>query len=308
MPGWMAPREPGRAELWADRFGPVLRRVRLLARGVVVWRQLPGVRGAHRVVAEDRRRDVGDARVDHPPVSPWRDHRSDCTFIVLVTVIARFSLPAYAVIHHAILAGAGIVWFVGACWLTSGFETPASAGHGFSSRGRLRIVARWLQPAWTLYWLLTLIESVGSNAPATVLDLLGVGRLVSGLAAIGALMTIAIVLRRLAAWTRDDFAEAAFNWATFLLPIGPLLVPALTFPAFGVKVGIVAILLATLFSLPLGMVSLARSLFYAVGHSREAAARDENRRERAQRRNQQLHRRLDSVESPRRSQDEGRTR
>jgi membrane protein implicated in regulation of membrane protease activity len=229
-------------------------------------------------------------------------------FIVLVTVIARFSLPAYAVIHHAILAGAGIVWFVGACWLTSGFETPASAGYGFSSRGRLRIVARWLQPAWTLYWLLTLIESVGSNAPATVLDLLGVGRLVSGLAAIGALMTIAIVLRRLAAWTRDDFAEAAFNWATFLLPIGPLLVPALTFPAFGVKVGIVAILLATLFSLPLGMVSLARSLFYAVGHSREAAARDENRRERAQRRNQQLHRRLDSVESPRRSKDEGRTR
>ena len=241
------------------------------------------------------------------PESVIRAYRFGAIF---ATIGAAGLVPAIALeaAGYAIIAPMGYVacsllWFAGMCWLTTGFETPASAAYGFSSRGRLRVAARWLQLAGVAYASLLLVRSA-ITTPGAMDPFLAGAAPVAGLATLGAVVTAVIVLHRLAVWTRDDFAESAFNFAAFGFPVvilllnigGPL-------NAFIIRLAVAVLGLVTLLAVPAGMLSLARSLDYAVTHAQDAEVREERRSERQKRHDRRMQRRLKHVESPSRTSD-----
>ena len=171
------------------------------------------------------------------------------------------------------LAALAVHWQVVVRLVTPAFALPQASMRGFSPRGRLRIVVQWLQLGWLLAIGATLADvAITSTSPQ--FDILP--RLVPlGLfVGVVGIFLWAILLGRLAEWTCDKAAETVFNWAVWTLPFTALL---LMWTPRNFVLGLAFLVLAVVpfFMMPIGLISLAKSISYSVYHSIEHEDRQE---------------------------------
>jgi MFS family permease len=158
-----------------------------------------------------------------------------------------------------------------------------------SGNGRLRAAARWLQLGWLLAAGAAYLAHHATGLVNTALHWLAVLGLLAGLTGIAAL---AVLLERLAEWTRDEDAQKMFNWTIFSWPLAVLLyVPVQFFMAswfglgaFRVISGIMVILwVLAIITFPYGLIMLAKSVTLSILHSLEHEDREQRRQERTER-------------------------
>jgi len=187
------------------------------------------------------------------------------------------------------LLGISLAWFV-SCWLLSPvIDTPQAIGYGFSRSGRQRRAVRVLAIGW--------IGAAAAHAvllvsPPTVLSgglgdvavsVRGAGVLV-GLAS---LFMLALLLQRLAAWTRDGDAEQAFNVALWGIPITTVLMfLSDRMLVVGILIAIVWVICMCAF--PFGLISLSSSVSWSIRHSREYTDRLRRRQARVDEYDEQI--------------------
>jgi hypothetical protein len=132
---------------------------------------------------------------------------------------------------------------------------------------------QWLQVGWLVAIVATLLDvAITSNNPQ-FLVLPRVAQLGCFLGFLG-LFLLAIMLERLAEWARDKPAETVFNWAVWCLPFLALSI-VWTPGLLVVRVLMNLLALVALFTLPIGLISLAKSVSYSVYHSIEHTDRQE---------------------------------
>ena len=199
----------------------------------------------------------------------------------LVTIVVQrwATWPAWMPI--ALLSVVTIFWLVAVWMLTPHFDIPQALVRGFTRRGQLRAWARLLQLGWGLALAAAAAHHFAPAAPwSWVLSpaLVGVG-IVCGLSGI---VTLAVLLERLAEWTRDREAEVGFNWASWGLPLAtPLVFVTLPFGALNILMQLIWVGAVSAF--PFALLSLSRSVTLSAKHAREHHDMLRRRRERQDR-------------------------
>lgn len=168
-----------------------------------------------------------------------------------------------------------LAWMLAMWWLTPALTIREGVSRGFCKRGVTRQIARWGQMGWLLGAGMLLAREV-ANPAQKVADAMTWAAF--GLGAIGVIGTIAmaVMMERLAEWTRDTTAQAIFQWFQWLLPfaaIGLLLLPT------GSIWGRIAALIgaAAVLALPVGVLMLASSIWLSGIHHLEHTARETRR-------------------------------
>lgn len=166
-------------------------------------------------------------------------------------------------------------WLLAMWWLTPALTIREGVSRGFSKRGVTRQIARWGQLGWLLGAGLLLVREI-ANPPQKVADALTWAAF--GLGAIGVIGTIAmaVMMERLAEWTRDSTAQAIFQWFQWLLPfaaIGLLLLP--TGSIWGRIAGLIGA--GAVLAFPIGVLMLAGSVWLSGIHHLEHTAREARR-------------------------------
>jgi hypothetical protein len=204
-----------------------------------------------------------------------------CVISQVALAVAHVRWPTAAQLWAAIMLGVAAVWFAAAALLTPAFHTPQAISWGFGERGKLRLVARWLQLSWVVGYAAHLMDvaglaRAGLGQAGGALETLFAIAVVAGLAG---LVLLGVVLERLAAWARDDSAEKCFNAAIWGIPTATLLLwldipfPLLTWIVFLMWVVVVL-------AFPAGLFSLSRSVMFSVHHSLDWQERMRRKHER----------------------------
>lgn len=172
-----------------------------------------------------------------------------------------------------------LAWLIAVWMLTPQFDLPQARVRGFSSRGRLRLLARSLQLGWVMALgagaMLPAAPATGPLRVALSPGLVGLG-VVAGLSGV---IALAVLLERLAEWTRDRDAEIGFNWAAWGLPIAtPLAFIDVPFGPLNLLLQLIWVGAVSTF--PFALLSLSRSVTLSVRHAREHHDRLRRRRER----------------------------
>jgi hypothetical protein len=200
---------------------------------------------------------------------------------LIAVVMQRWAtLPSGVLI--VLFSSVALIWIVAVWMVTPHFDLPQAQVRGFTHRGRLRASARLLQLGWILA---IAAAAAGLAAPAMP----GWGRLVTlGLLVVGivcgllGLIMLAVLLERLAEWTRDRDAEVAFNWSSWGVPLStPLAFADLPLPVVNLLIQLIWISAVAAF--PYALLSLSRSVTLAARHAREHQDRLRRRRERQDR-------------------------
>jgi hypothetical protein len=205
-----------------------------------------------------------------------------CVFAAAGVIVADQVHAFDHTVTEIVLTGTALVWAI-ACWmLTPAFALPQAVFWGFSKRSRLRLVARWLGPGWLMALTAALLEPFAAQLILVrpLLWLASVGGAIAGLASI---VTLSIMLERLAEWTRDDTAQKIFNgfvWGLPLVVLGGLLQFQLPLPFL--MVGLALGCLVLLLCFPLGLLMLSKSVTLSIVHSYEHEHRTRRREERKQ--------------------------
>jgi hypothetical protein len=237
-----------------------------------------------------------DAPLSDMPVGVIRRFRTGCwmaaSIAVLMTllILSQPWLAAVKGLFEGLFIGLVPFWIVAVWWVTPAVDLPQAAVRGYARGSRLRKVVRLLQWTWLGVGAVRLVLVLAPGLTADAVD--GLKLLESGLlvGCIASIVTLCILLERLAEWTRDDTAQTAFNWVMWGVPASALLM-MVELPLIGI-VGVVARVVVMpvlmLLLLPGALVALARSLSYAVIHSLDAVDREVRRRERQQEYHQQV--------------------
>lgn len=197
--------------------------------------------------------------------------------IILLVVAALAVLFGWMSVHllGGVVGVALLGWMLAMWWLTPALTIREGVSRGFSRRGVTRHIARWGQLGWLLGAGVLLAREVASPAQK-VAD--GMTWAAFGLGAIGVIGTIAmaVMMERLAEWTRDATAETIFQWFQWLLPfaaIGLLLLP--TGSIWGRLAGLIGA--AAVLAFPIGVLMLAGSVWLSGVHHLEHTARETRR-------------------------------
>ncbi len=214
----------------------------------------------------------------------------------MIAAIAMFVrsmlLIGHPTVNAVLLLVIAIAWF-GAVWLgTPSVSDKAAIARGFGVTGRLRIAARFLQLGWVLAGVvLVLREVLPSPSPVPQPALAAMQWMLTGVGLAG-VWCFALLMERLAEWTRDEFAERMFNWSLWGIPLGtpPLLLVNVggllgwSYTALmmrGPAVAVVIVLglawIAALLTFPLAMASLTKSVALSAVHHREHEDRQRRR-------------------------------
>ena len=215
-----------------------------------------------------------------------------CVFVVIVVLIGTPGLALPRPAKLGLLAGVSLLW-CGAAWLlTPAFDLPQAVQRGFGRRGRLRAAARGLQLGWVVAagagWVAAAVPAgAAGRAPLALLSALAWLGAIAGLAGV---VTLTVLLQRLAEWARDGDAERALNLTLWGTPIMSLAL------VIGSNVRLFFVVLAAMFilwlicvaALPYALLSLSKSMWWTVRHAHEYHARMRRQRERAERRTEEL--------------------
>ena len=197
---------------------------------------------------------------------------------IMVLLLGGARLVGSTAISMTLLTALGVLWLVAVWRLTPALAQPPGEGRVFAARSRLRLAARWLQLAWVVH-----------AAPGMAVAWSGTGGLSNAMRAISALayllgvagiLCLALLLARLAAWARDEFAEKAFYTCVFGSTIGfaiLLMIPVMAL-AFGtlfllvLAVGL-SIVVMSLLAFPVGLLALSRTVDWSLVHAHERVDR-----------------------------------
>ncbi|HRP63864.1 MAG TPA: hypothetical protein PK400_11260 [Phycisphaerales bacterium] len=171
-----------------------------------------------------------------------------------------------------------LMWAAAVWLMTPGLQTPEAVRHGFSRESKLRLAARYSQLAWPAAMLLILLGATGAASSLGWISLL-----VLQLVGIAGLMTLSVVLSRLADWCCDEFAGRLLNITLWALPISTFVF--LTMPFISVMRFFVcmasALWLAAMGTFLLSLVSVTISVSWSVFHAKQRLAREQRAREKA---------------------------
>lgn len=171
-----------------------------------------------------------------------------------------------------------LMWAAAVWLMTPVLQTPEAVRRGFSRESRLRLAARYSQLAWPAAMLLILLGATGAASSLGWISLL-----VLQFVGIMGLMTLAVVLSRLADWCCDEFAERLLNITLWALPISTFVF--LTMPLISVMRFFVcmasALWLAAIGTFLLSLVSVTISVSWSVFHAKQRMAREQQAREKA---------------------------
>lgn len=212
-----------------------------------------------------------------------------------------------------ILTAIGVAWAIAAHRLTPALTIQSGAVRGFSEGSRLRRAARQLQWAWPAAGALGFIAAtLPANAFLTPVVPLALSMLCILVGLFG-MASLALVLSRLAEWTRDDLAERAFDFSLWGLLLGgpPLMIADMLsvfdvvlpesfamIGRFSLLVGVLLLLvwLSGLLAFPLGLFSLTKSVTLSVQHAHEYNEWMARRRDREEAGNRSLDDRLSAMD------------
>jgi hypothetical protein len=211
-----------------------------------------------------------------------------CVAVLIVLVVGRPWLGVGWEVRSTYFLCLAVIWAMSVWMLTPAIDAPQAISRGFTRNGRLRRAARWLQLGWVLAagsgLALAILDRLAAGpgaapTPASWVDTLRIARTLGTLTGLAGVFTLGILLQRLAEWTCDREAEAAFNWAVWGIPLFSLLM-FLTPTIF-----LVTLLLALLWggavcAFPYALLSLSKSLAWAVRHAGEHQDRLRRQRER----------------------------
>ena len=249
------------------------------------------------------------------PKSTFRDH----PFCMMPPeVIRRLTTGAIAA-AACVLIGGGILWcaflgFIPMTWgkvgmacmapfwvvavfmLTPHVYVPEGVMRGLTRRSMLRKLARWLQLAILPIAAIAIVRTIDFNLKSEVIELLSMVNIALYVVFAVGLVILALMLERLADWVRDDSAEKLFLYSEWTVPIG-LLILASVKPGL---VGMILSLIATIgiFILPLGIISLAKSMALSVEHRRDHLEREKRRAQRRAREQAEADRRIAGMRAP----------
>jgi len=197
------------------------------------------------------------------------------TGILFLLIGGRF-ISWSAEVYAGTITLLSFLWFFAVWSMTAPLDIPADQRWGRPWELKLRPWARWLQLGWfvhmSIMWLYIAVQPSGS-----ALNALAAVNLVAQLAGVAGIVMLCLLLANLASWVNDDFAERCFNFAfggvVILSPVLFILTPLLV-ASIGPIIFFFAILLwlvwlGSLGAFPLGMWSLARSMSWAVYHSKD---------------------------------------
>jgi hypothetical protein len=198
------------------------------------------------------------------------------------------------------LAGLGAVsmlWLGATLLITPAFSLPQAVVRGFSISSRLRRAARWLQVGWIVFAGAALYGIAVPNPIASLANLLYLLQVAGFLTGMAGIVTLSILLQRLADWTRDEEAGTAFNWGMWGLPImTPLLFvdwPVFTANAL-LKYAVPLLWLGLACTFPYGLLGLSKSVTLSIVHSFEHEHREQRKAERNRKHQEKLSRMLKS--------------
>jgi hypothetical protein len=208
------------------------------------------------------------------------------TVCVILTVAMVLSLRFEAWESWITLCGLtaiAVLWLGATMLITPGFAIPQAVVRGFSQGGRLRRAARWLQLGWPMFAGATLLREVLVSPAGSATAALQLLQFVGFAAGMAGIVTLSLLLQRLADWTRDGEANTAFNWTMWGLPVvTPLMLldsPLLSANLI-LKFLIPLLWLGLVCTFPFGLLTLSKSVTLSIAHSFEHEARLERKAER----------------------------
>ncbi|MHC4992294.1 MAG: hypothetical protein ACYTGC_15075 [Planctomycetota bacterium] len=251
-----------------------------------------------------RRPPVADLPMSAAPVSVIRRLRtaswsaSVCALLMAAwlvpavwptVIFSRVWMDRYDASFNAVFTMLGALWFGVVWFLTPVIDDQQARIRGFSAGGRLRVVVRATQLCWALYGVVLIVLAMPGLPAAARGPMLTVqGALELGCAV--AIVTLCIMLHRVAEWTRDDTAQMAFNWIGWGVSTAYLLMlisrPHMGMIAFVIRIAVLPALCLVL--LPLGLLSLSRSLSYSILHNLDDQDREIRRQARRRRYDEQV--------------------
>jgi hypothetical protein len=227
------------------------------------------------VASPSARESLADAPLDQVRRLRWG-------FWMVLACLPLLPLPwmAAASTRGAPAASHGMVvvsvaWVVAVWFMTPALDVPAGVERGFAPGSRLRWTARLLQLGWPLaYFMLSV--ALAKPLPAAMITLpVAAGIAVGVVTGLAGIVTLSVLLGRLAEWCRDEFAERLFNvavWGLVVCSFG-LVLAALTRIMQLLACSFGVLWLAGLGSFFLGVLSLTRSVHWSVLHAKHREAR-----------------------------------
>jgi heme exporter protein D len=191
------------------------------------------------------------------PLTPWR--------------------PITIPVVHLVLA---IAWIVGVRLATPAFDIPQAVLRGFGPSSRLRTAAWLTQFVWLVPAATDLGFTMARPAAGPTRDLLAWTVQLGTLGGIAAAICLAVLLERLAEWTRDDLAQRALQWTIWLLPVMTILL-WLDFRFLPVRLAVYAGWLLAAGAFPVALWSLAQTTVQSIHHHHEYLERETRRIQRA---------------------------
>lgn len=218
-----------------------------------------------------------------------------CVLAGVIVLVARHAFPGHETAARIALAVIAVAWVVAAIWLTPTFEIREAIERGFSQRSGLRRAARWLQLAWAVWAVFSLIELNAATMSADLLRVIHLGQALSFTAGLAGLIVLSIQLQRLAEWTRDDDAERRLNWAIWGVPAMSIVMLLLSLPGL-MSLVIFGLWLWAWLMFPYGVLSLSKSVTLAALHSLEQRERLQRRADRQRQHEAELDRRIQDMD------------
>jgi hypothetical protein len=179
-------------------------------------------------------------------------------------------------VYAAAVTTLAFLWFAAVWLMTTPLDIPYDQRYGAPWELKARTWARWLQLGWFAHMVVAWTYVALMPGPGATLNLLAAGYIISELAGVAGIVLLSLLLASFASWVRDDFAERCFNFTAYGLPTLSIIL-FVVLPMMGALVMLVIFLAVFLWfiwfgailAFPVGLWSLARSLTWAVRHSKD---------------------------------------
>jgi hypothetical protein len=199
---------------------------------------------------------------------------------MFVMLVGGYRLGWGPEMYAAAVTALSFVWFAAVWLMTTPLDVPYDQRYGAPWELKARTWARWLQLGWFAHMAVAWVHVATLPGPGAMLNILRAGYVVSELAGVAGIVLLCILLASFASWVRDDFAERCFNFTAYGMPTLSIIL-FVVLPMMGavamlvmfLSVFLVLIWVGSILAFPVGLWSLARSLSWAVRHSKDRIGR-----------------------------------
>lgn len=194
--------------------------------------------------------------------------------------ISRMFTPWLPITIPSVHMGLAVLWIAGVRLATPFFDIPQAVVRGFGPSSRLRRAAWLVQFIWLVPTATALAFAIANPAAGPIHDLVAWTVAIGTMGGIAAIICLAVLLDRLAEWTRDDLAQRALQWTIWLLPVMTVLL-WLNVRFLPLRLAVYAGWLLAAGSFPVALWSLAQTTMHSIRHHHEYLERETRRTQRA---------------------------